>query len=192
MLIEILLEALNKCLEVVNWYEFCGNERKASFWGILSSGLASNLFRSKKHKARIPNISMNSSEEENISTSDEIKDFLSSLWLLEKEIKKAEINNEWVRLYCLLQTLRYLFENDWIKFTEGNFSFQEFLDNNILSLLNYVQDMQPETTIWPKISQEVKDTLDRGGLNVELDNYSYTFNGSNLQEEPWPEALLEN
>ena len=192
MIIEILLEAFNWLTDVIECYECFGCARKASFLGILSSGLASNLFSSKKPNSYLPKPNMQFFEEKAKPTSDEIKGFLTSLWLLEKEIKKAEMNNEWVRLYCLLQTLRHLIENDWIKFIEGNFPCQEFLNDNILSLLNYVQEMKPETTIWPKISQEVKDALDRGGLNVELDDYSYTFNGTSLQEEPWPEALLES
>ena len=121
-----------------------------------------------------------------VTTQDE-KEFLSTVWLLDQEIKEAEKKEHWVRLYCLLQTVRFLCENNWKKFTESDLPFQDFLNDNILALLYYIQDMDPETVYWPKVSQRVKDELDRGDLQVELDDLSYTFNGNPLCEEPWPE-----
>ena len=124
-----------------------------------------------------------------VTTKDE-KEFLSTVWLLEQEIKEAEKEEHWVRLYCLLQTVRFLCENNWKKFTESDLPFQDFLNDNILALLYYIQEMDPETVYWPKVSQRVKDELDRGDLQVELDDLSYTFNGNPLCEEPWPQEYF--
>ena len=45
--------------------------------------------------------------------------------------------------------------------------------------------MDPETIYWPKVSQKVKDELEKGGLNIELEDLSFTFHGKPLTEEPW-------
>ena len=162
-----------------------------SWWTFIMGGLFAELLRPRKIQStpylETPDGNqLNYEERQPLLTTQDEKEFLSTVWLLEKEIKKAEKKEHWVRLYCLLQTVRFLFENNWKKFTEGNFPFQEFLNDNALSLLYYVQDMDPEKIYWPKVSQRVKDELDRGDLQVELDELSYTFNGNPLCEEPWP------
>ena len=146
----------------------------------IMGGLFANLFTPKPSKPipfqEIPNGNeLNSEERQPLLTSEGEKEFLSAIWLMEKEIKLAEAEENWVRLYCLLQTVRHLSENNWKKYLEGDFPYQDFLNDNLLSLLYYVLDMNPEETYWPKVSQRVKDTLEQGGLNVELEDLSYTF-----------------
>ena len=162
-----------------------------SWWSFILGGLFANWVTPRKsHPVPYQEIPLgnqvNSEEREPTITTQEEKEFLSAVWLLEQEIKEAEKKEHWVRLYCLLQTVRFLCENNWKKFTESDLPFQDFLNDNVLSLLYYIQDMDPEKVYWPKVSQRVKDALDRGDLQVELDELSYTFNGNPLCEEPWP------
>ena len=107
------------------------------------------------------------------------------VWSFEKEIKLAEKNGNWVRLYCLLQAVRHLNETQWKRFIDGNSTNQQLLDDNLLGLLNYILKMDPETIYWPKVSQKVKDELEKGGLNIELEDLSFTLHGKPLTEEPW-------
>lgn len=163
-----------------------------SWWSFIMGGLFANWLKPGKNQpVSCQEITYGNQpdgkERKPLITTQDEKDFLASVWLLEKEIKKAEQKGAWVRLYCLLQTVRHLCNNNWKKFTDGDYPFQDFLNDNILSLLYYVLDMDPETIYWPKISQQVKEALEEGDLKVEFDDFSYTFNGKPLREEPWSE-----
>jgi len=160
-----------------------------SFMSFFLGGLFANVFMPKKQKPiRLQNIGNYPSEKnytsENSLSEDE-KNFLSLVWAFEKEIKLAEKERKWVRLYCLLQAVRHLNETQWKKYIDGNFINQQLLDDNLLGLLNYILEMNPETKYWPKISQNVKDELEKGGLNIELEDLTFTFHGKPLTEEPW-------
>ena len=160
-----------------------------SFMSFFLGGLFANVFMPKKQKPiSLKNTAYSPTEKifnSGNSFSEEEKNFLSLIWSFEKEIKLAEKEGKWVRLYCLLQAVRHLNETQWKKYIDGNSTNQQLLDDNLLDLLNYILDMNPETKYWPKVSQNVKDKLEKGGLNIELDDLSFTFHGKPLTEEPW-------
>ena len=173
--------------------EFCEEEiintaDGGSVMSFLLGGLFANLFMPRKQKPipmqYIPDLSLEENHSSEHSLSEEEKDFLSLVWSFEKEIKKAEKEGKWVRLYCLLQAVRHLNENQWEKYIDDSFDTKEILDENLLALLNYILEIKPETNYWPKVSQRVKDDLEKGGLNIELEDLSFTFNGKPLTEEP--------
>lgn len=100
---------------------------------------------------------------------------LKMVWFLEEKIKIAPTQKNWVRLCCLLQKVRHLCNGDWKATIEGNSEKQGFLDENLLSLLHYVQDLNPEIEYGPKVSDRVKNAFEEGDLRVELDDLSFTF-----------------
>lgn len=166
-----------------------------SFMSFFLGGFFASLFRPQKPKI-IPfqNIP---SEFDTVATPaytppQEEKKFLKMVWFLEEEIKIAQTQRKWVRLYCLLQTVRHLCNGEWKATIEGNSEKQGFLDENLLSLLHYVQDLNPEIEYWPKVSDRVKNALEEGDLRVELDDLSFTFRGNPLPEEPWPKEFFKN
>ena len=93
------------------------------------------------------------------SLSSKKKEFLKTAWRLEEEIKSSEKEGKWVRLYCLLQTVRHLCESEWKEVTESDSDNLVFINKNLLSLLHYVQDLKPESRYWPKVSDQVKEAL---------------------------------
>lgn len=177
-------EELNPIIHENEEAGFIEAENGGSFMSFLLGGIFANMIMPKKEKT----IKLQEIHKPNPSAnlmSQEEKDFLSCIWSIEKEIKKAEKDGKWVRLYCLLQTVRHLNETEWDKFIEGNYGNQEILDQNLLVLLNYILEIKPETVYWPKVSDSVKQDLENGGLRVDLEDLSYTFNGKPLTEEPW-------
>lgn len=174
--------------------DFCEEETinpadGGTFMSFLLGGLFANLFMPRRQKQipmqYIPDSTLGKNHSSDHSLTEEEKDFLSLVWSFEKEIKKAEKEGKWVRLYCLLQAVRHLNESQWKKHIEGCSELQDILDENLLGLLNYILKIKPETNYWPKVSQRVKDDLEKGGLNIELDDLSFTFHGKPLTEEPW-------
>ena len=100
--------------------------------------------------------------------------------------KKLNLRKKWELGSSILplQAVRHLNETQWKRFIDGNSTNQQLLDDNLLGLLNYILKMDPETIYWPKVSQKVKDELEKGGLNIELEDLSFTFHGKPLTEEP--------
>jgi hypothetical protein len=173
----------------LNEEEIVNTANGGSFMSFLLGGLFANLFMPRKQKPipmhYIPDSRLKENPSSDHSLSEDEKDFLSLVWSFEKEIKKAEKEGKWVRLYCLLQAVRHLNENQWKKYIDDSSDTQEILDKNFLALLNYILEIKPETNYWPKVSQRVKDDLEKGGLNIELEDLSFTFHGKPLTEEPW-------
>jgi hypothetical protein len=169
--------------------EIINTDNEGSFMSFLLGGLFANLFMPKKQNSTpiqyITDTNLEGNHSSEHSLCEEEKDFLSLVWSFEKEIKKAEKEGKWVRLYCLLQAVRHLNETQWRKFIDASSDTQTILDENLLGLLNYILKINPETNYWPKVSQRVKEDLERGGLNIELDDLSFTFHGKPLTEEPW-------
>ena len=166
-----------------------------SFMSFFLGGVFANFLRPKKAKIipfqNIPS-ELDTFETPAYTPPQAEKKFLKTVWLLEEEIKTAQAQGKWVRLYCLLQTVRHLCNGDWKATIEGNSEKQDFLDQNLLSLLHYVQDLNPEIEYWPKVSDRVKNALEKGDLRVEIDDLSFTFEGKNLREEPWPKEFFKN
>ena len=67
----------------------------------------------------------------------------------------------------------YLNENQWKKYIDGNSTNQQLLDDNLLfAQLHSRYELKQNIT---KVSQNVKDKLEKGGLNIELDDLSLLF-----------------
>ena len=158
--------------------------------GFFANAMLPRISDNRQFNSMTRDDSMNSDVQPSSLSSKE-KEFLKTAWRLEEEIKSSEKEGKWVRLYCLLQTVRHLCESEWKEVTESDSDNLVFINKNLLSLLHYVQDLKPESRYWPKVSDQVKEALEIGNLNFEVESFTFTFNGKPLTEEPWDPGLLK-
>ena len=155
------------------------------FMSFFLGGLFANLFMPKRKTRPALALPSNFSIEEDpaeMELSEEQKTFLSHVWAIDADIRKSEQNGSWVRLYCLVCTVREMNEGQWRKFMDEDYPQRDFLMKHLLSLLHYLQEMFPENRHTRNLTQETLDALEQGDVNVDLDTLTFTFNGKPLEE----------
>jgi hypothetical protein len=167
-----------------------------SLWTFLLGGwIVSRWFRSDAQKEQEPIFENDKDGMANFLDTPNLvpkatKQTLKQIWLFEEEIAKALHSMHWVRLYCLLQAVRHLTETNWQPLIDGGAKeHQYFIDENLQQLLQMILNMKPESSCFLKVSNRVKKALEVGNLELEEENLSFSFNGKDLIEEPWPEEF---
>ena len=156
-----------------------------SFMSFFLGGLFANLFMPRREPRSTLTLPSNFSLDEDpaeMELSEEQKTFLSHVWAIDADIRKSEQNGNWVRLFCLVCTVREMNEGQWKKFMDEDYPQRDFLMKHLLSLLHYLQDMFPENRHTRNLPQETLDALEQGDVNIDLDTLTFTFNGKSLEE----------
>jgi hypothetical protein len=156
-----------------------------SFMGFFLGGLFANMFMPRRKPSSELTLPSNFSLEEDsaeMEISEEQKTFLSHVWAIDAGIRKSEQNGNWVRLFCLVCTVREMNEGQWKKFMDEDYPQRDFLMKQLLSLLNYLQEMFPENRQTRNLTEETLDALEQGDVNIDLDSLTFTFNEKPLEE----------
>ena len=155
------------------------------FMSFFLGGLFANLFMPRRKPRSELTLPSDFSLEEDLAEmeiSEEQKTFLSHVWAIDADIRKSEQNGNWVRLFCLVCTVREMNEGQWKKFMDEDYPQRDFLMKHLLSLLNYLQEMFPENRHTRNLTQETLDALEQGDVNIDLDTLTFTFNEKPLEE----------
>ncbi len=155
------------------------------FMSFFLGGLFANLFMPGRPPRPALALPANFSTEEDpaeMDLSEEQKTFLTHVWAIDADIRKSEQNGNWVRLFCLVCTVREMNEGQWRKFIDEDYPQRDFLMKHLLSLLHCLQEMFPENRHTRNLTQETLNMLEQGHVNVDLDTLAFTFNGKPLEE----------
>ena len=154
------------------------------FTSFFLGGFFANLFMPRRpppQALQLPSEFAYEEDPDHTELNEEQKKFLSLVWAIHEDIRKSEQNGNWVRLYCLVCTVRAMNEGQWKKFMDDDYPQRDFLMQHLLSLLSYIQEMFPEKRHTRNLTRENLAALEQGDVKIDLDSLAFTFNGQPLE-----------